>query len=218
MECTCSRCGETKDCSEFRSRNICKVCRDLYMKTLNKNWRINNREKDNRRSREWRKNNPQKVKDISKKYYNANKESCNSRSNTYHKLNRSTITLKEKERINNDISFRIKKRLRSRIKSAIKLTGSHKHKSTSQLIGCTIVELRIYIASKFLPTMTWENYGKYWHIDHIIPCSKFDLTKEEEQQKCFHYTNLQPLFAFTTIIDGIEYIGNVNKRDKIIKN
>ena len=59
--------------------------------------------------------------------------------------------------------------------------------------------------------MTWDNYGGYWHIDHIIPCCRFDLTKEEEQLKCFHYTNLQPLFAVTQIIDGIEYIGNINK-------
>ena len=64
--------------------------------------------------------------------------------------------------------------------------------------------------------MTWENYGKYWHIDHIVPCYYFDLLKEEEQKRCFHYTNLQPLFARTQIINGVEYIGNLNKRNKII--
>ena len=43
--------------------------------------------------------------------------------------------------------------------------------------------------------MTWENHGAVWHIDHIVPCCKFDLTNEHEQKRCFHYSNLQPLFA-----------------------
>ena len=46
--------------------------------------------------------------------------------------------------------------------------------------------------------MSFENYGK-WHVDHIKPCAKFDFTKPEEQVKCFHYTNLQPLWAIDNI-------------------
>ena len=49
--------------------------------------------------------------------------------------------------------------------------------------------------SKFTEGMSWENQGKNgWHIDHKKPCSKFDLSKPEEQKKCFHFTNLQPLW------------------------
>lgn len=55
--------------------------------------------------------------------------------------------------------------------------------------------------------MTWANYGE-WHIDHILPCASFNLSDYKEQQKCFHYTNLQPLWA----------VDNYKKHDKIIKN
>ena len=46
--------------------------------------------------------------------------------------------------------------------------------------------------------MTWKNI----HIDHIIPCKKFDFSKKEDQKKCFHYTNLQPLFAKDNLKKG----------------
>ena len=43
--------------------------------------------------------------------------------------------------------------------------------------------------------LIWDNYGqKGWVIDHILPCCSFDLSKPEEQRKCFHYSNLQPLW------------------------
>ena len=55
-------------------------------------------------------------------------------------------------------------------------------------------ELKIHIEGKFVEGMTWENHGS-WHLDHVRPCCSFDLKNEEEQKKCFHYTNLQPLWA-----------------------
>jgi len=42
--------------------------------------------------------------------------------------------------------------------------------------------------------MSWDNQGKYWDIDHIIPVSS--AKTEEEIIKLNHYTNLQPLESY----------------------
>lgn len=122
----------------------------------------------------------------------------------------------KKRRMATDISFRIRVNLSKRLYYAL---GRNyvKSASTIQLLGCNVKFLKSYLESKFLPTMTWDNYGTLWHIDHIIPCASFDLSDSKQQNRCFHYSNLQPLFALTTIINGVEYIGNLNKGDKIIQ-
>ena len=51
-----------------------------------------------------------------------------------------------------------------------------------------------YMEKRLRPGMTKKNYGK-WQVDHIRPCATFDLSISEEQMRCFHYTNLQPLWA-----------------------
>ena len=49
-----------------------------------------------------------------------------------------------------------------------------------------------------------KEYGS-WHIDHIKPCAKFDLSKIEEQKACFHFTNLQPLWASDNLRKSAKY-------------
>ena len=88
--------------------------------------------------------------------------------------------------------FSIKKGLRSRMWQVLKL--QKKSKSTMELTGCTLEELKKHLENKFEDGMNWENYG-VWHLDHIIPCANFDLSKPEQQQICFHYTNLQPMWG-----------------------
>ena len=67
--------------------------------------------------------------------------------------------------------------------------------SLNQTIGCSIPRLRRHLESKFKKGMSWENYGKIWHIDHIIPTSLIDLTIKSNQKFVFNYKNLQPLWA-----------------------
>ena len=98
----------------------------------------------------------------------------------------------QKNRADNDVGFRILMNLRTRLGAAIR--GKGKSGSTRKLLGCSIPELKAHLEKQFTPGMSWENYGA-WHVDHIVPCCSFDLTCAEEQRRCFHFTNLQPLWA-----------------------
>lgn len=100
-----------------------------------------------------------------------------------------------------DITFKILKNLRSRTRFALK--KNVKSDTTENLLGCTIVFFQNYFESLFIDGMTWELFmqGEI-HIDHKIPCKLFDLSKEDEQKKCFHYTNLQPLFKEDNLKKG----------------
>jgi len=111
-----------------------------------------------------------------------------------------------KERSKKDPHFKIKCRLSHRVYLALKSNGIVKSKKTLKLLGCTMAELWQHLESKFQSGMTKENYGK-WHVDHIRPCASFDLTKIREQEKCFHYTNLQPLWAKDNVSKGAKWNG-----------
>jgi hypothetical protein len=91
--------------------------------------------------------------------------------------------------------------MRKRILEVLKRDNGKKTQRTMKLIGCTVEELKQYIEKKFKPGMSWEQRHLF-HIDHIIPCASFDLTKLSQQKKCFHYTNLQPLWAIDNIKKG----------------
>lgn len=140
--------------------------------------------------KKYEKNHPNRYKD----YYQAHKKEINKR----------TTERNKRKRAENP-QYRLKCNLRSRLSKAIKNQNTNKSANTEKLIGCSIEELKHYIENKFTEGMTWENYGK-WHIDHIIPCSSFDLTIKEEQYKCFHYTNLQPLWASDNLKKGNKII------------
>jgi hypothetical protein len=115
------------------------------------------------------------------KYYKEHKEEMNECNKKNHK-----------NRLKIDIKFKLTHNLRTRIWSALK--GISKYSYTEELIGCNIEFLKKHLESQFVAGMTWNNYG-VWHIDHIRPCSSFDLSEVLEQRKCFNYNNLQPLWA-----------------------
>ena len=117
----------------------------------------------------------------------------------YREKHRAKINQKYLNRRKTDSNFKLLTILRTRIVDVLR--GHSKSDTTINILGCTIEELWIHLESKFTEGMTRENHGK-WHVDHIMPCASFDLTDPEQQKKCFHYTNLQPLWALDNIKKG----------------
>jgi hypothetical protein len=100
-------------------------------------------------------------------------------------------------------NFRIAQSVRNRLRDRLKTFGFSKSSKTSELIGCSWVELRLHIEKQFKPGMTWENYGiSGWHIDHIKPLASFDLSDQKQLSEACHFTNLQPLWAKDNLAKG----------------
>jgi len=179
----------------------CKSCVSLYHKQhfqKNKNQILKNRHDY---IKTYRSNNKCYISEYNRKYYAKNKKRIlKYKASPEYRIHQNKY---EKEKRKNNVSYRISGSLRSRINIAIRKGQGAKNHSTESLLGCDVDFLKNYIAKKFVKGMSWGNYGK-WHIDHIKPCSSFDLTKPEQQKLCFHYSNLQPLWAKD----------NISKRDK----
>ncbi len=112
-----------------------------------------------------------------------------------------------RKRHKEDKSLYLTSILRARINKAIK--ENRKHARTTVLLGCSIEHFIKHLESLWQPGMNWSNYGAWkrgqpmtWHIDHIKPCISFDLTDPAQQRECFHYSNLQPLWAIDNIKKG----------------
>lgn len=103
------------------------------------------------------------------------------------------------KRLKEDVIFKLRHTLSRSIRRAVFAQSAEKKRGTNELTGCDWNFLRAYLEARFTDEMSWDNHGSVWHIDHVKPVSSFDLTKESEQRKCCHYTNLQPLLAFDNI-------------------
>ena len=203
----CRVCGTVKPISEFyKGYTRCKPCNSQQHQE-----RLANdpeyRERRNRRARERYANDPEYREELSRRSRERSQERLandpeyrerrNRRDRERYANNREEIRRRERERYANDIQHKLGKTLRCRILDAIKNQRATKATNSLELLGVDDISVvREHLEQQFRPGMTWENHGVYgWHIDHIRPCASFDLTDPEQQRACFHYTNLQPLWA-----------------------
>lgn len=195
MKKACSKCGREKFLEEFYLRSAnrggvdseCKACKMLHTRRR----RQTNPEKCAAATRRWRQANPEKFALTKRRWNLAHREK-----------NAATKLRWKNSKYSSDLNFRLLVLCRSRILSALK--SQHKSARTIELIGCSIESLKLWLSSNFKSGMSWENYGD-WHIDHIRPCASFDLTNPDQQKECFHYTNLQPLWAEKNLQKGSKW-------------
>lgn len=214
---TCSFCHELKCLDEFYSSKSyknklssrCKKCSNIYAKEYyrqhkdsirqyKKSYRIQNIEKIRENNEQFRFKNFDAIKEYNKNYRIKNSARLKCLRRKY---------LQVRRQLNPE--FKIMDNLRVRINKALRCKGIIKSIHTLELLGCTIHQLKEHLSKQFYPNsrtgeqMTWDNKGlKGWHIDHIKPCAAFDLTDPKQQKQCFHYTNLQPLWAFDNFSKG----------------
>lgn len=194
----CRHKERTKNSPSYDPFNkICPQCKKQYPRTTEYFYRHTRDGKEGldcwckkcvaTASNRWRSNNPDKVKLIRRKAHEKRYIE------KYDEILEYTNQYRQ-NRYRNDVEYRLGLLIRGRVKNAV--NGKLRIEKTTELIGCSFAELKAHLESQFKDGMTWENYGQRgWHIDHIIPCAAFDLTDPEQQKKCFHYTNLQPMWC-----------------------
>jgi len=183
----CNFCGERFH-SKSGSKSCSEDCRKQFTKKYNKAyWPKGKISLKKSQEKHKKKRNAECLAN-----YHSNKERYNARALKYCNAKRKL-----------DRQFHLAMNLRGRFYQALK--RKYKKGSAVKMLGCTIEEFQIYIEKKFTEGMSWDNYGK-WHLDHILPLSRFDLTSIENLTVLLHYTNYQPMWPSD----------NIRKGDKIL--
>lgn len=156
-------------------------------KQISKDWYNLNRDRAAQYKRVYFQQNKEKIYEYRKEYNDQNYERLKDYMNKY-----------MKEKYHNNINYRIKSICNKRIRDGVR----QKSKSTMDYIGCDIEHLKQWFEYQFVEGMTWDNMGRIWHIDHVRPCSSFNFDNEDDIYQCYHWSNLQPLFAQANMEKG----------------
>lgn len=182
----CIYCGvEIDERNSYRGRNACKSC-----------VREKNRDRYNQKK--------EYILNQKKEYYSNNKEEINKKNrDRYDKKKeqyRKTIYKRRDFLRETDGMFRLKESISKRIREI--LLEKKDGVPTLNIVGYTKEELRTHIEKQFDENMSWDNYGSYWHLEHIIPKSLYDFSSNVEIKKAWSLRNLRPLEASENLSKG----------------
>jgi len=181
---------KVKEYRKINKNNSAKYRRKYYLK---------HKKEIGKERKEYYRLNKEPIRNRQKIRYQENKIKILKKAKSYYQKHKNERNKYRKNKFRSNINFKIRCYLSTRIVLALK--GKPKLSTTMKLVGCSIEKLKKHLERRFTKGMNWTNYGK-WHVDHIKPCASFDLSKPSQQRKCFHYTNLQPLWAKENLSKG----------------
>ena len=153
-----------------------------------------NKERHNKLAKKWKQEHREEVRIYNKQYKDSHKKEAAEYA---------------KKRHNEDINAKLATNLRNRLRDAIK--EDYKSGSAISSLGILnggIPDLKLWLEEQFYnhpitdEIMSWNNHGKLWHIDHIIPLSSVDLSDLKQLRKVCNFFNLRPRWAYQNISDG----------------
>lgn len=197
--------------------NMTQKERDEINKERRKQYQ-ENPEKPRKRSREWTQRNKEKRNRKNRERTREDKDKTNKRRREKYLENIKENRKKKNNYNKNNPHIGSWRKL---ILHTLDKFGTKKEEKTIDLLGYTSLNLKNYILSLFTEGMNWEeNYGKLkngdygWSIDHIIGTNNFKT--DTPPQIVNELDNLQPLWMIDKTINGITYMGNFSKCDKIL--
>jgi excinuclease UvrABC ATPase subunit len=170
-----------------------------------KQYRLENKDK----AKAYRSENKQKIKERRKAYRLDNKEKIREYNKEYRKNNLEKVR-QEGRKMAQRRRESSKHRIHASFSSGVWKSIKDKSKSKSfDLVGYSLGDLMARLESQFKPGMSWENYGRGWHIDHVKPMSWFNFKSKHDAEfkACWALDNLQPLWAFDNISKGNRFEG-----------
>lgn len=189
-----------RDVISERKKTDYRLKREAKIAKMRDYW-DRNRERLNVAKREARKENPERDRTNNKRFRLRHPERIAKTQRDYYLRNKPRLIAWARYYRHSTPDRKMRDLLRHRLRATLK----HKRKvaSTMLLLGCSIEFFQSFFERLFTEGMTWERFMKgEIHIDHIRPCSSFDLSIPEQQKACFHYLNLQPLWGRENLRKG----------------
>jgi hypothetical protein len=220
MNKVCNDCGleypKTNEFFNYTNKSkgylspYCKACIKVRNHKNQKRYYHENKERILKRTKEYRKNNSRSTKQRSKAYYEKNRDRILKQCAKYRDTDRyrAMVNEREKRKRNENPAYKLHTNVSRLVRFGLAKTGGKANGKIWEKLQYDSQQLKEHLEKQFDENMTWDNYGSYWHVDHIYPRSLLPYTSLDDPNfaKCWAISNLQPL----------EVTENIRKSNKVL--